>query len=167
MTKSALKTLYSSLQTFTLMLAASLSGVSQATADDLAGFKAAKPYTLEIRYGSLNGNTGHSTLEVTPEFLDQAESLLVGTAVPETGFAASGPLTFAFKLMPHQNPSLYVLEYIGSLRKTEGQVTLKSTLQIQPDEWTLLGSTQDTFVQNGQPVNRSLLIALRLSQSVP
>lgn len=161
------KTLLIGLQVIALTFASSAWGDEQTIAAELAELKAAKPYTLEIRYGSFAGNQVPDFNTLPADFLEQAESLQVGVKVPETGFAGAGPLTFAFKLAPHEKPGTYILEYVSKLRKTDGQKTLKSVLQIKPGEWIPIGSMMNTMIQQGQQVNQNFLMALRLTPSVP
>src|SRR5690606_11446650 len=112
MIKITRKNLSPCLQTLALLFASSLSGMQQTAATELAELKAIKPYILEIRYGSFDASSAQTWTTVPTEFLEQAESLLIGVNVPESGFAAAGPLSFAFKLSPHESHDAYILEYV-------------------------------------------------------
>lgn len=164
MKKTPRKNFITYLQTLALLLATSLPSLQQAAAAEL---KTAKPYILEIRYGSFDAGSARTFTAVPTELLEQAESLRIGVNVPESGFAAAGPLSFTFKLSPHESLDAYLLEYAGEFLKTDGGMTMRSTIQITPSEWIFLGSTMDMTVINGQSVHQNLMFALRLIPSVP
>ena len=167
MIKITWKNLSACLQTLALLFVTSLSGMQQAAATELAELKAVKPYILEIRYGSFDASATRLPTTLPTEFLEQAESLLIGVNVPESGFAAAGPLSFAFKISPHESHDAYILEYASEFQKADGGTTMKSTIQINQSEWTTLGGTMNMTVVNGQPVHKNFMFALRLIPSVP
>lgn len=167
MTKTPRKNFFTYLQALALLLATSLPSLQQAAAAEPAELKTAKPYILEIRYGSFDAGSARTFTAVPTEFLEQAESLRIGVNVPESGFAAAGPLSFTFNLSPHESLDAYLLEYAGEFLKTDGGMTMRSTIQITPSEWIFLGSTMDMTVINGQSVHQNLMFALRLIPSVP
>ena len=123
--------------------------------------KTQKPLVLDIRFCSCKALDIESEATApTPQFLEEANSIKVGTLESERGFVSSGGLTFDYSITPGKEAGSFVLEYSEEYSKGKKSLSSQSVIIIDLDSWVTISGYENISDRGNEYFNTAVKLAV-------